>query len=190
MDNPINKLIEHFSQWNDLKRGVAWLFKLKDVLKTKLKRKDVDKMVAECHVQTNHLPVEDLARADQGTNFISSQRELSESLKSLNYDTIHDMLAMEGVKWEFNPPITEEFGKDSLNHLKRFLQSLFHEQTLDDEGLSTVCCEVEAIMNVRPLTMVSNDPNYLEPLTPNHLLHMKAQPVMPTGVFESKMTCI
>ncbi len=65
MDNPINKLIEHFSQWNDLKRGVAWLFKLKDVLKTKLKRKDVDKMVAECHVKTNHLSVEDFARAEQ-----------------------------------------------------------------------------------------------------------------------------
>lgn len=57
-------------------------------------------------------------------------------------------------------------------------------QTLDDEGLSTVFCEVEAIMNYRLLTTVSNDPNDLEPLTPNHLLHMKARPVMPPGVFE------
>ncbi len=48
-------------------------------------------------------------KSDQGTNFISSQRELSESLKSLNYDTIHDMLAMEGVKWEFNPPSTPHY---------------------------------------------------------------------------------
>lgn len=56
-------------------------------------------------------------------------------------------------------------------------------KTMDD-GLSTVFCEVEAIMNYRPLTTVSNNPNDLEPLTPNHLLHMKARPVMPPAVFE------
>ncbi len=132
-------------------------------------------------------------KSEQGTNFISSQRELSESLKSLNYDKIHDMLAMEAVKGEFNPTSAPHYGgvwERLIKSLKKVLQSLFHEQTLDDEALSTVCCEVEAIMNVRPLTMVSNDPNDLEPLTPNHLLHMKAQPVMPTGIIENKMTCI
>ena len=36
-------------------------------------------------------------------------------------------------------------------------------------------------MNNRPLTSVY--PKDLEPLTPNHLLLLKGQPVMPPGIF-------
>ncbi|KAF7662178.1 hypothetical protein LDENG_00240770 [Lucifuga dentata] len=45
-------------------------------------------------------------------------------------------------------------------------------------------CEMEAILNDRPITSVSNDPNDLEPLTPNHLLQLKCQPVLPPVIFE------
>ncbi len=44
-------------------------------------------------------------------------------------------------------------------------------------------CEVEAIMNDRLITTVTSDPNDLEPLTPNHLLLLKSNPVMPPGLF-------
>ena len=47
------------------------------------------------------------------------------------------------------------------------------EQLLDDEGLNTLMCEVEAIVNGRPLTKLSDDPRDLEPLTPNHLLLLR-----------------
>ena len=55
--------------------------------------------------------------------------------------------------------------------------------TLDDEGLQTLLCEVESIINGRPLTTNTEQPNVLEPLTPNHLLTLKAQPSFPPGVF-------
>lgn len=42
------------------------------------------------------------------------------------------------------------------------------QQTLNDESLETVMCEVEAILNNRPLTASSGDPmtwNHLRPIT-------------------------
>lgn len=49
------------------------------------------------------------------------------------------------------------------------LYSVLKEQSLDDKAQHTALCEVEAIMNDRPITKVTNYPNDLEPLTLNHL---------------------
>jgi len=43
---------------------------------------------------------------------------------------------------------------------------------------------VEAILNDRPITRVSDDPNDLEPLTPNHIFLLKGKPALPPGLFE------
>ena len=43
------------------------------------------------------------------------------------------------------------------------------EQPLDDEGLTTLSCEVEAIVNRRPMTKLSGDPPDAEALMLNHL---------------------
>lgn len=40
-------------------------------------------------------------------------------------------------------------------------------------SLDTFLCEVEPILNDRPITISSMDPNNLEALTPNHLLLLK-----------------
>ncbi|KAK0140261.1 TBC1 domain family member 8 [Merluccius polli] len=63
------------------------------------------------------------------------------------------------------------------------LLSILKHQTVDDEMLQTALCEVESILNDRPITTVSTDPNDLEPLTPNHLLLLKAKPLMPPALF-------
>jgi len=57
------------------------------------------------------------------------------------------------------------------------------EQVLDDEGLDTLMCEVEAIINGRPITKLSDDPRDAEPLTPNHLLLLRTGPKVPPGNF-------
>ena len=52
-------------------------------------------------------------------------------------------------------------------------------RTLTDDVLSTTMCLVEQILNSRPLTSVSDDPEDLEALTPNHFLLGRASPATP-----------
>ncbi|KAL7830823.1 hypothetical protein SRHO_G00319500 [Serrasalmus rhombeus] len=54
---------------------------------------------------------------------------------------------------------------------------------IDDEGLQTMFCEAEAILNSRPLSTVSSDLYDLEPLTFNHILLLKSMPILPPGTF-------
>ncbi|XP_059918445.1 uncharacterized protein LOC132465721 isoform X2 [Gadus macrocephalus] len=56
--------------------------------------------------------------------------------------------------------------------------------TNHDEALQTVFCEAEAILNDRPITTSSGDPNDIEALTPNHLLQLKGKPILPPGLFK------
>ena len=125
-------------------------------------------------------------RSDNGTNFVSTEKELKESLKSWNLKQIEKSLLQKGVKWTFNPPHGAHHGgiwERLIRMIKIILHSVTSLQHLDDEGLQTVMCEVEAILNSRPLTTVSDNPNDLEPLTPNHLLQLKVQPILPPGLF-------
>ena len=54
-----------------------------------------------------------------------------------------------------------------------------HTVNLTDEMLSTLFCEVEAIVNSRPLTKLSSDSRDFTPLTPNMLLTSKDYEVQP-----------
>ena len=60
------------------------------------------------------------------------------------------------------------------------------QQTVDDKCLATIMCEVESIMNSRPLTKVSDDPMDLEALMPNHLLLLRPGPSLPPGIFNEE----
>ena len=75
-----------------------------------------------------------------------------------------------------------------MRTVRKLLRALIKEQVLDEESLSSLMCEVEAIVNGRPITKLSDDPRDLEPLTSNHLLLVRAGPAVPPGIF-SKQDC-
>ena len=125
-------------------------------------------------------------RSDNGTNFVGSARELKEALKQLNGDRIKDALLQDGISWTFNPPHGAHHGgvwERLIKQVKSILQSILNQQTLDDEALQTAFCEVEAILNGRPITSASDDAGDLEALTPNHLIQLKGKPILPPGLF-------
>ena len=51
---------------------------------------------------------------------------------------------------------------------------LVHNVRFTDDMLNTLFCEVENIINGRPMTKLSDDVNDGLPLTPNHLLMMRS----------------
>lgn len=54
-------------------------------------------------------------------------------------------------------------------------------QVLDDGRLHTLFCEVQAVINSRPITPASENPHDLDGLTPNHLLRAGAHNCLPLG---------
>lgn len=63
------------------------------------------------------------------------------------------------------------------------LTLFYTKKTVYDEGLQTLFCEVEAILNNRPIKSTLSDRFNLEPLTPNCILLLNSQPVLPPGEF-------
>lgn len=126
-------------------------------------------------------------RSDNGTNFVGASRELKESLTALNHGKIQRAFLQDGIEWRFNTPSASHQGgvwERLIRSVKSVLASVLKQQTLDDEALQTVFCEVEAILNDRPITRASDDSNDLEALTPNHILLLKGKPIMPPGLFD------
>ena len=124
--------------------------------------------------------------SDNGTNFVGAERELREAIQGWNQTQIHESLHQSGIQWHFNPPAASHMGgvwERSIRTVRKVLRALMKEQILDDEGLATLLCMVEAIVNGRPLTAVSDDPKDLGTLTPNHLLLLRPGPVLPPGHF-------
>ncbi|XP_046551559.1 uncharacterized protein LOC124261296 [Haliotis rubra] len=124
-------------------------------------------------------------RSDNGTNFVGSERELREEIEKWNKCQIQQEMLQRSIEWTFNPPTGSHHGgvwERQIRTVRKVLRSLVREQTLDDETLRTVLCEIEAIVNNRPISKASSDPNDLEALTPNHLLLMKRKPNLPPGM--------
>ena len=86
----------------------------------------------------------------------------------------------------FNPPDASHMGgvwERMIQTAKRVLKALLKEQIVTDEVLSTVMAEVVTIVNSRPLTRNSDSVSDDEPISPNHLLHLRPTPSLPPGVF-------
>ena len=75
-----------------------------------------------------------------------------------------------------------------IRSIRKILTALLGQQLVNEEMLGTLMAEVQGILNSRPLTPVSSDPKDLEPLTPNHLLLLRANPNLPPGVFAKEDT--
>ena len=85
-----------------------------------------------------------------------------------------------GTDVKFNAPKASHAGgvwERMIGVSRRIIEGILleHGEQLDDEGLLTIFAETAAIVNSRPLNVLGLEDSSLEPLTPNHLIMMKAK---------------
>ena len=71
-----------------------------------------------------------------------------------------------------------------MRSFRRILHSLVGERLVTDEQLRTFLVDVEKVLNDRPITPVSSDPQDLEALTPSHILLLRQNSSLPPDTFE------
>ncbi|XP_076302005.1 uncharacterized protein LOC143220175 [Lasioglossum baleicum] len=112
--------------------------------------------------------------SDNGTTFHGANRELSTAIKlaAQSVDFVNST-AVSGLQWHFLPPAAPHFGglweaavKSVKHHVKRCIGS----HTLTSEEMTTLLCRVEACLNSRPISAVSDNIDDYQVLTPGHFL--------------------
>ena len=111
---------------------------------------------------------------DNGTNFVGAEREIRGLVQRLEQNKIIEMTGnYQPIEWKFNPPSAPHFGgvfEAMVKSAKRAIKAILGNAEIDDEELHTAICGAEKLLNSRPITYVSSDPQDLTPLTPNHFL--------------------
>ena len=124
--------------------------------------------------------------SDNGTNFVGAQKELKKLVQE-GREQIEDFAMLHKVKWKFNTPLSPHQGglfESLIKQAKGAIRIAIGQQSLTWNEMSTVFAEVKCLINSRPIGFASNDPNDLQPLTPNHFLLGRATAEIPQGPFE------
>lgn len=115
--------------------------------------------------------------SDNGTNFVGAYKQLQEFKEFIDnertQDDLRQVLCDHEIKWKFIPSHAPHFGglwKSAVRIAKRHMQRMLGDVNPTYEELYTLLCEIEAILNSRPLTPLSSDPNDLQCLTPGHFI--------------------
>ncbi|GBL82881.1 hypothetical protein AVEN_106398-1 [Araneus ventricosus] len=131
--------------------------------------------------------------SDNGSNFRGSANYLKQLFKLVRQPQVQDFLTLGNIHWKFNPLYAPNFGgvwESSIKLVKRHLLKTCKGQLLTFEELSTLLCQIEACINSRPLSPLSNDPSDLRTLTPGHFLIGEPFLELPKGHGVSNPTII
>lgn len=129
--------------------------------------------------------------SDNGTNFVGANNDLKRFLS--NFDVASEM-ALQNITFTFAPPYSPHFNgmaeaavKSTKNHLRKLLSLT----NFTYEELATCLCQIEAVLNSRPLTPLSCDPSDFSVLTPSHFLIGRTLTSVPSPqVPDTNISCL
>lgn len=115
--------------------------------------------------------------SDNATNFAGANNQLRELYhffkNEKNYDSIRNFLTLNETSWKFIPPRSPHWGglwESAIKSAKYHIKRLIGNSQFTFEVFNTIICQIEAILNSRPLCALSSDPSDLSSLTPGHFL--------------------
>ncbi|XP_037921190.1 uncharacterized protein LOC119658004 [Hermetia illucens] len=112
--------------------------------------------------------------SDNGTNFIGARNELKAFLKKYTEEeNVLNFMNVNEIEWNLIPPRNPHFGglwEGNIRSVKMYLKKMTGSILLSYEEFNTIIIEIEACLNSRSITPISNDPDELMVLTPGHFL--------------------
>ncbi|XP_071582286.1 uncharacterized protein, partial [Temnothorax nylanderi] len=128
--------------------------------------------------------------SDCGTNFKGADSELKRlfSSSSKELGDLAILLANHGTQWKFNPPSAPHFGgkwEAGVRSVKFHLKRVVGDKLLTFEEMNTWLTQIEATLNSRPLSPLTDDPEDLNALTPGHFLIGGAPSIIPEPSLEA-----
>ncbi|XP_055589224.1 uncharacterized protein LOC129741507 [Uranotaenia lowii] len=127
-----------------------------------------------------------LVMCDNAKNFVGAKRVLDEVhglfISKQFQNTVVDYAANQGIEFHFIPARSPNFGglwESAVKSFKTLLKRTVGQRSLGHEEFQTIVVKIEAALNSRPITELSNDPDDFEPLTPGHFLVQKKMTALP-----------
>ena len=125
--------------------------------------------------------------SDNGSNLIGSCPELIEILENLNQDEIKDFAIANDFDWHFHAPKASSHAghyERLIRSVRSSLQGVLSNDDVNEDNLVTLFCEVEKVLNDRPITPLSDDIKDAPPLTPNTILLLRGNSSRGLGDFD------
>ncbi|XP_013194101.2 uncharacterized protein LOC106137743 [Amyelois transitella] len=110
--------------------------------------------------------------SDNGRNFVGLMNEFKKFINNCSSEII-DYAISQNIKFTFLPPYSPNFGglwEAGVKSCKYHLRRVVGNAHLTFEEFSTVLVQIEAVLNSRPLSPMSTDPQDFTPLSPAHFL--------------------
>ncbi|XP_062538823.1 uncharacterized protein LOC134207122 [Armigeres subalbatus] len=118
-----------------------------------------------------------LIMCDNAKNFVGAKRELRRLLNLFEQEQFQNSVACnaatEDIEFKFIPARSPNFGglwEAVVKSFKTTFKKVNGTRTLQYDEMQTVFTQIEAVLNSRPLTPISNDPGDFEARTPGHFL--------------------
>lgn len=122
--------------------------------------------------------------SDNGTNFRGAETDVIKAFQIWEQERIGRELQCKNSQWYFNPPAASHQGgvRERIIHsVQKILHAMIGEHLVSNEVLTTFLVGVGKILDNRPITQISSDPNNLDTLTPNHILLLRQNPCLAPG---------
>lgn len=109
--------------------------------------------------------------SDNGTSFVGAEKEIARAYKQWQEDGTVNSIAKKGTEWTFMTPAAPHQGgiyEAAVKSMKFHLKRVVGARMLEHRQFRNLLCNIEAVLNSRPLTPLTDDPEDVQALTPAH----------------------